>query len=354
MAVIVLNTLASEPVILGGTFVAIFLVAAILAAVGTYGLGRVLERRAIVDRPNHRSSHDRPTPRGGGLAIVAVIAVALALDLAVVPGMAYVLLPVLVAFVALAAVSWTDDLRTLPALPRIAAQAAAVAAVMWLTPVWWSGSWLVFQGLLPAWADHALAGLAWLWFINLFNFMDGIDGLAGSETVVIGVGLTGLGLVIGLGDGVAPLAAATAGAAAGFLLHNRPPARIFMGDVGSVPLGFVLGWLLLVAAAQGQWAAALILPGYFLADATITLLRRALRGEKVWQAHREHFYQMAVRRGLSHAQVLAPILLANAGLLVLAFVSIWAPWTALAGTVPVIGLLLARLAGRLGAARAGG
>ncbi len=331
-----------------GISAAVFGVAAVFAAAATGLLARALERRAIVDRPNHRSSHDRPTPRGGGLAIVAVIAAAWALGLAMDPELADRHLPLLIAFVALAAVSWVDDLRTLPALPRIAAQAAAVAAVMWL----WPGERPVFQGLLPPWADHALAGLAWLWFVNLFNFMDGIDGLAGSEAVAIGLGLAGLALVAGLGDEHALLGAAVAGAAAGFLWHNRPPARIFMGDVGSVPLGFVLGWLLLETAALGLWAAALILPGYFLADATLTLVRRAARGETVWQAHREHFYQRAVRRGLSHGQALAPILLANAGLLALAFVSVWAPWPALAGSALVIGLLLARLSGRLGAARA--
>jgi len=331
-----------------GICVAVFAVAAVFVAAATGLLARVLERRAIVDRPNHRSSHDRPTPRGGGLAIVAVIAAAWALGLATAPDQAAWHLPTLVAFVALAAVSWIDDLRTLPALPRIAAQAAAVVAAMWS----WPEQQMVFQGLLPAWADHALAGLAWLWFVNLFNFMDGIDGLAGSEAAAIGLGLAGLALTAGPGDGVAPLAALTAGAAAGFLWHNRPPARIFMGDVGSVPLGFVLGWLLLDAAAQGLWAAALILPGYFLADATITLVRRAARGERVWRAHREHFYQIAVRRGLSHGQALVSILLANGTLLALGFVSVWAPWPALAGAVAVIGLLLAHLAGRLGAARA--
>ena len=155
-------------------------------------------------------------------------------------------------------------------------------------------------------------GLLWVWWINLFNFMDGIDGLAGSEAAAIGAGLL---LFAAVGAGVDPrsalLAAAILGAAIGFLVWNWSPARIFLGDVGSVPLGYVLGFLLLDLAVRGHWKIALILPLYFLADATMTLLRRLLRGERVWQAHRQHFYQQAVRRGLGHAAVVRRVIAAD-------------------------------------------
>ncbi len=162
------------------------------------------------------------------------------------------------------------------------------------------------------WFDIVVTALVWLWFINLFNFMDGIDGLAGSEAAAVGIGLV-LFAVVGTGrdPGLAALAAAIAAAAIGFLVWNWAPARIFLGDVGSVPLGYLLGFLLLGVAADGHWKIALILPLYFLADATITLCRRLLRGEPVWRPHRQHFYQRAVQRGLSHAAVVRRVNAAN-------------------------------------------
>jgi UDP-N-acetylmuramyl pentapeptide phosphotransferase/UDP-N-acetylglucosamine-1-phosphate transferase len=158
----------------------------------------------------------------------------------------------------------------------------------------------------------AAIGFLWIWWINLFNFMDGIDGLAGSEAAAIGAGLLLFGSVgAGADPALQALVAAVTGAAIGFLVWNWSPARVFLGDVGSVPLGYVLGFLLLGWAVHGYWKIALVLPLYFLADATITLARRLLRGERIWQAHREHFYQLAVRRGLSHAAVIKRVIAAN-------------------------------------------
>jgi UDP-N-acetylmuramyl pentapeptide phosphotransferase/UDP-N-acetylglucosamine-1-phosphate transferase len=261
---------------------------------GTGALLPFLRARAILDHPNDRSSHDTPTPKGGGLALVAVVLAAWAstgiyLESGtfltwVLPGVALVL----------AGLSWVDDLRGLPQVIRLAVQVTAVTAILLLKPT----PEEFFQGLLPPVLDTLLAGIIWVWFINLFNFMDGIDGITGIETIVIGVGvaLTGVGTTAFLGG-------ILAAAAAGFLKWNWHPAKIFMGDVGSVPLGFLLGWLLLDIAGSGHWTVAMILPAYYLADATITLVCRALKGEKVWQAHRQHFYQQAVQRGLSHANV---------------------------------------------------
>jgi UDP-N-acetylmuramyl pentapeptide phosphotransferase/UDP-N-acetylglucosamine-1-phosphate transferase len=126
----------------------------------------------------------------------------------------------------------------------------------------------------------------------------------------------------------------------GFLWWNRPPARIFLGDVGSVPIGFMLGWLLLQAAAAGLWAPALILPLYYLADASLTLARRALRGEKVWRAHREHFYQIAVRGGRGHGVVSGAVAVANVALIALSAVALATPWFALVGAVVVVAVLM--------------
>lgn len=200
----------------------------------------------------------------------------------------------------LAAVSWIDDLRGLSPGLRLLAQLLAVAVGIWALP---RGA--VFQGWLPPGLDAVAAALLWIWFANLFNFMDGVDGIAGSEAAAIGIGLV---LAAGGDAGIAAPGAAIAAAAAGFLVWNWAPARIFLGDVGSVPLGYLLGFLLYELALRGEWQAALILPAYFLADATLTLLRRLLRGERVWQPHREHFYQRAARRGLGHDAVVLRVI----------------------------------------------
>jgi UDP-N-acetylmuramyl pentapeptide phosphotransferase/UDP-N-acetylglucosamine-1-phosphate transferase len=277
-----------------------------LSCAGSRVLVTLLRRGAALDHPNPRSSHSAPTPRGGGIAVVGAIAVAWvglwAVGALPVEGLAIVL-----GAIALGAIGWLDDLRGLSPALRLLAQFAAVAGGIWALP---RGA--VFQGWLPPALDAIAAAFAWVWFVNLFNFMDGIDGLDGSEAAAIGLGLMLLAAVGVGGDlDVAGPATAIAAASLGFLVWNWAPARIFLGDVGSVPLGYVLGFLLLEQAVRGRWRAALILPLYFLADATLTLLRRLLRGERVWQAHREHFYQRAVQRGLGHAAVVVRVIAAD-------------------------------------------
>ncbi len=291
-----------------------------------------LRRHAILDHPNARSSHAIPVPRGGGIAVVAVLITAWVALAA--PVFSTEFLIILAGALGLAVVSWIDDLRSLPAGIRLLAQAAAVLpASIWLTGP-------VFQGWLPAPLDTAATVLIWLWFVNLFNFMDGIDGISGIEAACVGGG-TALIAWLAPAAGLDPVFGLTLAAAAlGFLAWNWHPAKIFLGDVGSVPLGFLLGWLLLKLAESGHWAPAIILPLYYLADATITLLRRARRGERVWQAHREHYYQKAVQRGLSHATVSAAIGTANLMLLGIAVFSIHSPWPALAGATAIVAALL--------------
>ena len=279
---------------------------ALLCGLATRALIPVLRRRNVLDRPNERSSHTVPIPRGGGIPLIGTVLLAwLALRAA---GLVSPAIPaVSIGAVLLATICWIDDLRGLSPATRLAAQAAAVAIGLYALP---AGNALV-SWLGPA-AYFAAAGLVWMWWINLFNFMDGIDGLAGSEAAAIGGGLV-LFATIGSGvdPGLASLAAAILGAALGFLASNWSPARIFLGDVGSAPLGYLTGFLLIGLAARGSWKIALILPLYFLADATITLLRRLVRGERVWQAHRLHFYQQAVQKGLGHAAVVRRVIAAD-------------------------------------------
>ena len=232
-----------------------------------------------LDQPGHRSLHERPTPHGGGLGIVfALLAVG-----------AWIGVPiVLLALVSgLALLSLADDLRHLPSWLRLAAHLGAAATLCYLIALpagWW----------LPAM-------LAVGWMTNLYNFMDGADGLAGSQGVT---GFSAYAVAFALaGDAVAATwCLATAAACAGFLCFNWPPARIFMGDVGSIPLGFLAGGLGLAGTWQGAWPPWFPLLAFapFVLDASATLLRRALAGKRVWEAHREHTYQRTVQLGYGH------------------------------------------------------
>jgi UDP-N-acetylmuramyl pentapeptide phosphotransferase/UDP-N-acetylglucosamine-1-phosphate transferase len=281
---------------------------------GTAAVLRLLIAWRVFDEPNHRSSHAQSKPRGGGLAVVPVVLAAW-IAAAAIDGshdMAFWL--VVAGVLLLSAISWADDLKSQPASLRFGIQVSAVALGLWsLRP-----EMLVFQGLLPLPLDRLLAALLWLWFINLFNFMDGIDGITAVETVTVGGGLAVISaLTFGWSLG-SFLAAAPAAAALGFLYWNWAPSRVFLGDVGSVPLGYMLGWLLIICAGSGFWAVAVILPLYYLADASLTLVRRALRGDRLWRAHREHFYQRATQRGFSHAAVVLRVLACNTVLAALA------------------------------------
>lgn len=263
-----------------------------------------LIRRAVLDTPNRRSSHGQPIPRGGGIAVLAVAGPMIAALVWLYRPGDTVSWMVLGGALAVAVVSGLDDLRGVAVAARLSVHVACVAVVLAFIP----GKFTLFQGLVPLALDRLFAGLAWIWFMNLFNFMDGIDGLAGVETASIGFGVFVLAALIGVQGGPAATVAGLAGlilgaAACGFLVLNWHPARVFLGDVGAVPLGFLLGWLLMTLAMWGYWVAALTLPAYYLADASITIAARARRGEKIWQAHAGHFYQRAVRHGWSHARV---------------------------------------------------
>lgn len=307
------------------------LLAVLGTAVLTLGLtGRYIrwaKAREVMDIPNERSSHEEPVPVGGGIPLLAVTAFAWPLLARPLSAMHAILLA---AMLILAFVSWLDDRTPLPWWSRLVLQSVAVVIMLCFIP----GETNILPGDMPLAIDRMIAGLGWLWFINLFNFMDGMNGLAAGETLAIVLGLMLLSLNLAFNSETLWLMIVLTGAVVGFLWWNWHPAKIFMGDVGSVPLGFALGWLLIELSMAGHFIAALILPLYFLADATITLVRRLIRGEKVWQAHKEHFYQRAHQGGHSHAAVVSRIMAANAVLIALAFLSM---------THPLIGMSLAIL-----------
>ncbi len=318
---------------------------ALVTLAATFWLtGRVLgylRRRQIMDLPNSRSSHSLPVPRGGGLAVTPVLALALLVPSWRLDSVPAALLAV--GALILLAISWIDDRRGLPPLPRFLAHGLVIAMVLAAIP---SGPILPLA--VPVWADRVMVGIGWLWFVNLYNFMDGIDGITGVESTSLGLGIAMVATLTGGNDLLAAGGLAVAGVGLGFLLWNWHPAKLFLGDSGSVPLGYVLGGLLVLLALHGQVAAAFILPAYYLADATITLTRRALRGEKIWQAHRQHFYQRAVRGGKRHDQVARIIALGNLALLAAAVLAAlgWV-WPGLGLAVLITGAVL-RLLSRWG------
>ena len=238
--------------------------------------------RLPLDVPNTRSLHERPVPRVGGVAIA--LGVAAAVFGGLVPfGLALVLA------LALAVVSYLDDLHRLPTGVRLAAHLAAAAGF----------AWYVLSPMLALEMAVIVLGLAWI--TNLYNFMDGSDGLAGGMSVA-GFGALAIAATLAGDQGTAATAAAVAGASLAFLAFNFPPARVFMGDVGSIPLGFLAAALGVAGWRNDAWPLwfPLLVFAPFIGDATVTLLRRVLRRERVWHAHREHYYQRMVRMGFGH------------------------------------------------------
>lgn len=242
----------------------------------------LLRTRSLpLDKPNERSLHVVPVPRTGGIAIViGIVAAALCLR-----GSPSLLVPA----VALAIASYFDDRHALPAPVRLVMHLVAAGVFLWLV----AGS----SG--PALLIVLLFAIAWI--TNLYNFMDGSDGLAGGMAV-IGFGAYGLAAWLGGNGEFAVLAWSIAAAATGFLIFNFPPAKIFMGDVGSIPLGFLAGAFGVAGWQQGLWPLwfPVLVFAPFIVDASVTLLRRMLRGERIWQAHRQHYYQRLILSGWSH------------------------------------------------------
>ena len=275
----------------------------------------VLARYALA-RPNARSSHKVPTPQGGGMAIVTVATACILITLAISDVISGSLVAILSASTLLAIVGAADDIIVLRASPRLLLQLAAAALVIYVLT-----STMRIIPFVPLALERVVLVLALVWFVNLVNFMDGIDWITVAEVLPVSAGIAVLAAL-----GCAPassfvVAVALGGATIGFAPFNRPVAKLFLGDVGSLPLGLLLGWQLLAIAGSGHLVAAILLPLYYLADATITLARRIGRRERFWEAHRTHFYQRATDRGFSVIEIVTRVFGTNIVLLGLAIAS---------------------------------
>lgn len=305
--------------------IALIIGAGVLSWMLTYWVRSYALANALVDVPNRRSSHSVPTPSGGGLAIAVttLVGVILAGILNWIP------LRTAVAIAGggmlVSAIGWIDDHNEVsPRRRTVVHFVAAGWTLFWLggMPSLGLGSLAVPFGIVGT----ALAIIGMVWCVNFYNFMDGIDGIAAGEAVSVGL-IGGLLLLWSGNSGLAIVALMVAAGSGGFLIWNWAPAKIFMGDVGSGLLGFVFGALAVASENRGAvpllvW---MILLGFFVADATVTLGRRIARGERWYDAHRSHVYQRAVLSGWSHGRTTATVILINVGLGALAWIGVVEP-----------------------------
>lgn len=306
-------------------------IAALMSALITWTSRPLLQRYALA-RPNARSSHRIPTPQGAGIAVVAatlVVASAWAAfaNVAIPPTLA-------VATVVIALVGFADDIISLPVLVRLVLQAACVGAIVFMVP---DDARIVPS--LPLMLERGLILLAGIWFVNLVNFMDGLDLMTVAEVVPVTAALLLLGLLGELSWPAVLIATALCGAMLGFAPFNQPVAKVFLGDVGSLPIGLLLGWCLLELAWGGHPAAALLLPAYYLADSTTTLFRRIGRREQFWSAHRSHFYQRATDNGFTIPRVIGEVFALNLVLAALSIVTVRTGSTSIASLALVAGAI---------------
>jgi UDP-N-acetylmuramyl pentapeptide phosphotransferase/UDP-N-acetylglucosamine-1-phosphate transferase len=295
-------------------------------------LAGILKKNNILDIPNERSSHIISTPRGGGIGIVSSIIIGWIVDRTFIHTLNSHDIIILGSSFGLAIVCFIDDIRGLPAASKLIFQ------IVFMFPGFWiiSETGGMFRGWLDIELDILFTGLLWLWFINLFNFMDGIDGLTGVEVFVLGLGLAVFSVTGIINEQVLGPSIIFMTSALGFLVWNWAPAKVFLGDVGSIPLGYLIGWSLISITSEtishhSLLVIILILPGYYLADASITLGGRILKRKNIFEAHRDHFYQKAVQNGASHSTVCLAVLVVNILLLLIALM--------FAGSKPIFALI---------------
>lgn len=281
----------------------LYILAFFLTLMGVGLFRRWSLRRKLFDIPNERSSHTIPIPRGGGLIIVSVCLTIYFIYLQIfdfeIPW-AYFLGALIVA-----GISWIDDLYSISVVWRFLCHSTAAGITIWGLG-FIENFYIPFIGTIEGGTGAVFICFVWIvWLINAYNFMDGIDGIAGIQAFIAGLGWTFIGNFWQI-ETIGFYGAVLSISSLGFLLHNWQPAKVFMGDVGSAFFGYTFAVLPLLAAKQTVQAnfplfvIGVLFVWFFVFDTVFTLFRRLMRGEKIWQAHREHIYQKLVERGFSH------------------------------------------------------
>ncbi len=279
----------------------------------------------IIDVPTLRSNHKKSTPTAGGISIIITISFCMICYKQLKPDIQ--ILPFLASLWIIAFVSLVDDLKNLPILPRVIFQLVSILTLLYYH--------------MPG---YLFFSIPLFFFINFYNFMDGIDGSAVSESAHISLSFFIISLLVPeFPEGMRLLSIVLLAASLGFAKFNWHPAKIFLGDVGSISLGLACGWLLLILAKQGLYAAALIIPMFYLADSSLTILKRLLQGKKIWEAHSEHFFQKAARKGHSHSKIVKKIIVCNILLLTLSIISLTYPISSFLVAATVVLFLLYNL-----------
>ncbi|XVN41571.1 MAG: glycosyltransferase family 4 protein [Rickettsia endosymbiont of Argas persicus] len=327
------------------SYIVLFIFSFVATTILTYILTKYFKAIGLVDVPSQRHSHDKITPRGGGLAIVLVIIITLSCFEYIITGVLTNPLKISPLLFIIASISFLDDLRPVPALIRLIVHLICSAFAIYLfIPLDFAVNinipiYLIFIALVIV-----LSG-----FVNIYNFMDGIDGMSCIESIHLSSTILILCLLQfqELADPyfILSMNIIILGCSIGFLIFNWQPAKIFLGDVGSISLGFLLGLCLLLLATTNinLFIACFIASLYYLTDAVLTILIRLVNKEKIWQPHLKHFFQKAVRKGKSHKRVVSIIAICNVFLMVLSVSSLYYPIISVMFALAVITLTVQSL-----------
>jgi UDP-N-acetylmuramyl pentapeptide phosphotransferase/UDP-N-acetylglucosamine-1-phosphate transferase len=292
--------------------------AALAVSAGLLALLLPWLRRYALVHPNARSSHKEVRPQGGGIGVTAATLTAALGGIGAQTVMSGPLALIFSATAVMAIVGAIDDVRNLGVAPRLVLQTLAAALILPALP-----AELRVLPFTPLWLERTLTVVGIVWFVNLTNFMDGIDWMTVAELVPVTAALALFGVAGELPREPALIATALCGAMLGFAPYNRPVARLFLGDVGSLPVGLLLAWLMIELAGHGHFSAAVLLPLYYVADATLTLLRRLATRQSIVKPHRGHFYQHALDAGFSVRQIVTRVFLLNLALIALATATLY-------------------------------
>ncbi len=319
----------------------------ILALISSSLLTRILIKKlsylGVVDKPGDRRAHKKITPRGGGLSVVAVLIIGFIAFEYLSTNVFIESQKIIPIFSLIAAISFLDDLKTIRVFFRLITHliCAGLSIYLFLYPR------LLFHGLFPMGIDFILATICLVGFLNIYNFLDGIDGITAAESIHLSITLLILcylrfNTIINVNFIIA-IATITLACSIGFLIFNWHPAMIFLGDVGSISLGFLIGLCLLLISASTieLFIASGIASLYYIADGSLTIFIRLINKERIWQPHLKHFFQKAIKKGMTQKQVVHRIIICNSLLMVFSISSLVYPVISsiLAATIVMVTLI---------------